>query len=59
MTSRPLPSPFWEVGTTRRRAGGGRWLALAVDAVLLMADTLVLGSGSQVHVSLPDLTQNH
>jgi hypothetical protein len=33
----------------------GHRLALAVDAVLLMADTLVLGPGTQVHVALPDL----
>src|SRR5438445_2302645 len=30
---------------------------LAVDAVLLMADTLVLGPGSHVHVPMPDLAQ--
>jgi tetratricopeptide (TPR) repeat protein len=33
----------------------GHRLRLAVDAVLLMADTLVLGPGSQVHVAMPDL----
>jgi hypothetical protein len=33
----------------------GHRLWLAVDAVLLMADTLVLGSGAQAHVALPDL----
>jgi hypothetical protein len=33
----------------------GHRLRLAVDAVLLMADTLVLGPGSQVHVAVPDL----
>ena len=27
------------------------------DGVLLMADTLVLGPGSQVHVAMPDLEQ--
>jgi len=32
----------------------GHRLWLAVDAVLLMADTLVLGSGTQVHVALPE-----
>ncbi len=35
----------------------GHRLRLAVDAVLLMADTLVLGPGSQVHVAMPDLKQ--
>jgi tetratricopeptide (TPR) repeat protein len=34
----------------------GHRLWLAVDAVLLMAETLVLGAGEQVHVALPDLT---
>jgi len=33
-------------------------LRLAVDGVLLMADTLVLGPGSKVHVSMPDLKEN-
>jgi tetratricopeptide (TPR) repeat protein len=35
----------------------GHRLRLAVDGVLLMADTLVLGPGSQVHVAMPDLAQ--
>jgi hypothetical protein len=35
----------------------GHRLKLAVDGVLLMADTLVLGPGSHVHVSMPDLQQ--
>jgi tetratricopeptide (TPR) repeat protein len=35
----------------------GHRLRLAADAVLLMADTLVLGPGSQVHVPMPDLAQ--
>src|SRR5262249_19036801 len=35
----------------------GHRLSLTVDAVLLMADTLVLGPGDQVHVSMPDLRQ--
>jgi hypothetical protein len=35
----------------------GHRLPLAVDGVLLMADTLVLGPGSHVHVSMPDLQQ--
>lgn len=33
-------------------------LRLAVDGVLLMADTLVLGPGTKVHVSVPDLKEN-
>jgi len=33
---------------------GQRW-PLAVDGVILMAETLLLGSGSQVHVAMPDL----
>lgn len=35
----------------------GHRLRLAVDAVLLMADTLVLGPGSQAHVAMPDLAE--
>ncbi len=35
----------------------GHRLRTPVDAVLLMADTLVLGPGSQVHVAMPDLKQ--
>lgn len=35
----------------------GHRLPLSVDAVLLMADTLVLGDGPQVHVSVPELKQ--
>jgi tetratricopeptide (TPR) repeat protein len=35
----------------------GHRLKQPVDAVLLMADTLILGPGSQVHVSMPDLKQ--
>jgi tetratricopeptide (TPR) repeat protein len=35
----------------------GHRLKLAVDAVLLMADTLVLGPGPQTHVVMPDLEQ--
>jgi hypothetical protein len=35
----------------------GHRLRLAVDAVLLMADTLVLGPGPQAHVLMPDLKQ--
>ncbi len=35
----------------------GHRLRLAVDAVLLMADTLVLGPGPQAHVLMPDLKE--
>jgi hypothetical protein len=35
----------------------GHHLPLSVDAILLMADTLVLGEGPQVHVQVPDLKQ--
>jgi tetratricopeptide (TPR) repeat protein len=35
----------------------GHRLPLAVDSVLLMADTLLLGMGSQTHVSIPGLQQ--
>jgi hypothetical protein len=35
----------------------GHRLPVAVDAVLLMADTLLLGPGTQTHVVLPDLTE--
>jgi len=35
----------------------GHRLPLSVDGVLLMADTLVLGPGTQVHVAMPDLQQ--
>jgi hypothetical protein len=35
----------------------GHRLPLSVDAILLMADTLVLGDGQQVHVNVPDLKQ--
>ncbi len=43
--------------TARLDLVSGHRLALAVDAVVLMADTLVLGPGSQSHVNLPDLRQ--
>lgn len=36
----------------------GHRLALAVDGVILMADTLLIGPGNQVHVSVPDLKQS-
>ncbi len=35
----------------------GHRLRLAVDGVLLMADTIVLGPGQNVHVELPELKQ--
>jgi hypothetical protein len=35
----------------------GHRLRLAVDGVLLMADTLVLGPGTQAHVPIPDLRE--
>jgi hypothetical protein len=35
----------------------GHRLPLAVDGVILMADTLLLGPGAQVHVAVPDLKQ--
>lgn len=41
--------------TARLELVSGHRLRLAVDGVILMADTLVMGPGSQVHLSLPDL----
>jgi hypothetical protein len=35
----------------------GHRLPVGVDGVVLMADTLVLGSGPQVHVTVPDLKE--
>jgi tetratricopeptide (TPR) repeat protein len=43
--------------TARLDLVSGHRLPLAVDGVILMAETLVLGPGSQVHVSLPELKQ--
>ena len=43
--------------TARLDLASGHRLPLAVDGVILMADTLVLGPGSQVHVPMPDLKQ--
>lgn len=43
--------------TARLDVRSGHRLALAVDGILLMADTLVLGPGSQAHVAIPDLDQ--
>jgi hypothetical protein len=52
--SQPVPVS----ASARLDLASGHRLALAVDAVLLMADTLVLGPGTQVHVSLPELSKN-
>jgi tetratricopeptide (TPR) repeat protein len=41
--------------TARLDLTSGQRLPLAVDGVILMADTLLLGSGEQVHVAVPDL----
>ena len=41
--------------TARLDLVSGHRLPLAVDGVLLMADTLVLGPGPQAHVMVPDL----
>jgi hypothetical protein len=49
-----LPVPV--SGTARLDLVSGHRLPAAVDAVLLMADTLVLGSETQVHIAVPDLT---
>jgi tetratricopeptide (TPR) repeat protein len=35
----------------------GHRLPLSVDAILLMADTLILGADTQVHIRVPDLKQ--
>src|SRR5207244_12976345 len=43
--------------TARLDLVSGHRLPLAVDAVLLMAETLVLGPGPQAHVPIPDLKQ--
>ena len=41
--------------TARLDLVSGHRLPLSVDAILLMADTLVLGSETQVHINVPDL----
>jgi tetratricopeptide (TPR) repeat protein len=41
--------------TARLDLTSGHRLPLAVDGVLLMADTLVLGPGLHVHVTMPDM----
>jgi tetratricopeptide (TPR) repeat protein len=43
--------------TARLDIVSGHRLPLTVDGVLLMADTLVLGPGTQVHVAMPELSQ--
>src|SRR5438105_3173902 len=43
--------------SARLDLASGHRLPLTVDGVLLMADTLVLGPGSQVHVAMPDLKE--
>ena len=43
--------------TARLEITSGHRLPLSVDGVLLMADTLILGRGEQVHVPVPDLPQ--
>jgi tetratricopeptide (TPR) repeat protein len=48
-----LPVPI--SATARLDLVSGHRLPLSVDASLLMADTLVLGDGPQVHINVPDL----
>ena len=43
--------------SARIELASGHRLPLAVEGVLLMADTLVLGPGPQAHVPMPDLQQ--
>jgi hypothetical protein len=43
--------------SARLDLASGHRLPLAVDGVLLMADTLVLGPGEHVHVPMPDVPQ--
>lgn len=50
-----LPVPG--CASARLEFPGTRRLPMGVDAVLLMADMLVLGAGEKVHVSMPDLEQ--
>jgi tetratricopeptide (TPR) repeat protein len=50
-----LPVPI--SASARLDLVSGHRLPLSVDAILLMADTLVLGDGPQVHVAVPDLKQ--
>jgi hypothetical protein len=44
--------------SARLDLASGHRLRLAVDAILLMADTLVLGPGPQAHVVIPDLKES-
>ena len=48
-----LPVPI--SATARLDLVSGHRLPLSVDAILLMADTLVLGDGPQVHINVPEL----
>jgi hypothetical protein len=50
-----LPVPV--SGSARLDLVSGHRLPVGVDAVLLMADTLILASGAQAHVTIPDLRQ--
>lgn len=43
--------------TARLELMSGHRLPWAVDCIILMADTLILGPGPQVHLPLPDLKQ--
>lgn len=43
--------------TARLDVVSGHRLPWAVDAVLLMADTLVIGPGAQSHIAMPDLAE--
>jgi hypothetical protein len=43
--------------TARLDLASGHRLVQAVEAVILMADTLVLGAGSQAHIQIADLRQ--
>src|SRR5205823_10650162 len=43
--------------TARLDVMSGHRLPLAIDRVILMADTLVLGPGTQSHIEIPDLHQ--
>ena len=52
--SQPVPVS----ATARLDLASGHRLSLAVDAVLLMADTLLIGPGTQVHIQIQDLPQN-
>ncbi len=50
-----LPVPI--SNTARLDLVSGHRLPLSVDAILLMADTLVLGDEPQVHITVPDLKE--